>query len=132
MSINSNFDKVGKGFTDYATSDLHMEIDEELNYLAELQQHGSEEKAPRDTGFMASNIIITQTGEHSVTCTAIAEYSGFVDQGTVNMAAQPFFTDTLTEIESSEIPNIEKKLGASIDAKFSVMGKYYKGTSVNP
>jgi HK97 gp10 family phage protein len=51
--------------------------------------------APVDTGFMRNHIAQTEdaTPEHlRVTMESQADYSAFVEYGTVHMEAQPFFT----------------------------------------
>jgi HK97 gp10 family phage protein len=115
MSVDSNFDKIKKGFTDAGTKfDDH--VAEELDRIAGLMQSRAEMEAPVDTGYMASHIEKEITGKNTVTVTATAPYSGYVDGGTSRMKAQPFFTRNVEIIQTQEIPNIEKNLGVKIEA----------------
>lgn len=55
----------------------------------------AQQLAPVDTGFMKENIAQTEEAnpEHlRVTMESQADYSAFVEYGTVNMEAQPFMT----------------------------------------
>ena len=118
MSVDSNYDKIKQGYTTVA-NEFMDDIDKELNRIGDLMVERASAAAPVDTGYLASHIEKSQTGEGSVTVTAIAEYSGYVDQGTYKMAANPFFTKNVELIESTEIPNIEKNLQTKIETKLS-------------
>ena len=66
-----------------------------LNSGAESCVSLAKELAPVDTGFMKENIAQTEeaTPDHlKVTMESSADYSAFVEYGTVNMEAQPFMT----------------------------------------
>jgi phage protein, HK97 gp10 family len=117
--VDHNYDKVKKSFDDLANS-FEADVDAELNRIGDLMKDRASADAPRDTGYMADHIEKTETGRQSVTVTAIADYSGYVDQGTVKMQANPFFTGNVEKIESTELPRIEKNLGIKIDAKISI------------
>lgn len=70
-------------------------IADELNSGAESCISLAKQLAPVDTGFMRDNITQTEnaTPEHlRVTMESQADYSAFVEYGTVNMEAQPFMT----------------------------------------
>jgi len=47
--------------------------------------------APVDTGFMAEHIGVSEVSGEKLVIDSEAEYSGFVEFGTVKMSAQPFF-----------------------------------------
>jgi len=117
MSTDSNYDKVKKAFLDESTA-FEEQVFQELNRVGDLMQSRASQDAPVDTGYLASHIEKTQTGnKDSVTVTATAPYSGYVDEGTVKMDANPFFTRNVELIQSTELPNIEKNIGVKIDAK---------------
>lgn len=118
MSVDSNFDGIKKGYSK-AASDFEQDVDKELNRIADLMVERASADAPVDTGYMASHIEKKPTGEGSVTVTAIAEYSGYVDGGTVKMQANPFFSSNVELIESTEIPKIEKNLQIKIETTLS-------------
>jgi HK97 gp10 family phage protein len=120
MSVDSNFDNIKKAFSKEAT-EFETMVAFELDRIASLMQSRAEMEAPVDTGYMASHIEKTTTGKDTVTVTATAPYSGYVDQGTWKMDANPFFSRNVELIESQEIPNIEKNIGAKIEADFEVI-----------
>lgn len=120
MSAEDNFDNVKKGFEKEATEFSDM-VASELDRIASLMQDRASMDAPVDTGYLASHIEKTATGKDTVTVTATAEYSGYVDKGTWKMAANPFFSRNVELIESQEIPNIEKNIGAKIEADFEII-----------
>ena len=118
MSVDSNYDSIKKGYTQVA-NEFEKDIEAELNRIADLMQQRASAEAPVDTGYLAGHIEKTTTGAASVTVTAIAEYSGYVDQGTYKMAANPFFTSNVEKIQTEEIPQIEKNLQTKIETKLS-------------
>ena len=120
MSVDSNFDKIKKAFNKEATEFDDM-VAEELDRIGGLMQDRASMEAPVDTGYLASHIEKTTTGKDTITVTATAEYSGYVDQGTSRMAANPFFTRNVELIESQEIPQIEKNIGVKIAADFEIV-----------
>jgi HK97 gp10 family phage protein len=70
-------------------------IAEILNEGADSCVSLAKQLAPVDTGFMKENIAQTEeaTPDHlKVTMESSADYSAFVEYGTVNMEAQPFMT----------------------------------------
>ena len=87
----NNFDKIKDLFNKEATKFDTM-VAEELDRVGELMQDRAGQDAPVDTGYMASHIEKEVTGKDTVTVVATAEYSGYVDQGTWKMKAQPFFS----------------------------------------
>jgi HK97 gp10 family phage protein len=120
MSVDSNFDKIKKAFNKEATDFSEM-VAEELDRLGSLMQDRASMDAPVDTGYLASHIEKTTTGKETVTVVATAEYSGYVDKGTSRMAANPFFSRNVELIETQEIPNVEKNIGAKIEADFAIV-----------
>lgn len=118
MSVDSNYDKIKQSYIDVANS-FEKDIESELNRIGDLMQQRASAEAPVDTGYLAAHIEKKPSGEGSVTVTAIAEYSGYVDAGTYKMAANPFFTKNVELIESTEIPKIEKNLQTKIETKLS-------------
>jgi HK97 gp10 family phage protein len=120
LSVDSNFDKVKKGYLDESNA-FNDQVNEELNRIGSLQQERASLDAPVDTGYLASHIEKNQEGPDTVTVVATAEYSGYVDQGTYKMAANPFFTRNVERIQAEEIPNIEKNLSVKIGAKINIV-----------
>ena len=91
MSVDSNYNNIKKAFSKEATKFDEM-VAEELDRIASLMQERASMDAPVDTGYLASHIEKTVTGKDTVTVVATAEYSGYVDQGTSRMNANPFFS----------------------------------------
>jgi HK97 gp10 family phage protein len=120
MSVDSNYDKIKKGFNKAGT-DFDEMVAEELDRIGSLMQDRASMDAPVDTGYLASHIEKTVTGKDTVTVVATAEYSGYVDKGTSRMAANPFFTRNVELIESQEIPKIEKNIGVKIEADLATV-----------
>lgn len=85
-----------KGFNFAAlTAGMRRNIAEELNSAAASCVALGQQLAPVDTGFMRDNIKQTDTASSDQLRAVIiseADYSAFVEYGTVNMDAQPFFT----------------------------------------
>jgi HK97 gp10 family phage protein len=98
---------------------FESDIDKELNRIGDLMRERASADAPVDTGYLAGHIEKRSSGQGSVTVTATAEYAGYVDQGTIHMQANPFFTGNIEKIESTEIPNIERNLQTKINATIS-------------
>lgn len=70
-------------------------IAEELNVAAAEGVSLAKQLAPVDTGFMRDHISQTETATPQnprITIESEADYSEFVEYGTVNMEAQPFMT----------------------------------------
>lgn len=84
------------GFNFAALSErMKRNIAEVLNEGAESAVSLAQQLAPVDTGFMKANISQTAEASPNSLKAAIesgADYSVFVEYGTVNMEAQPFFT----------------------------------------
>lgn len=120
MSVDDNFDKIEKAFNKEATNFSQM-VAEELDRLGSLMQDRSSMDAPVDTGYLASHIEKTVTGKDTVIVVATAEYSGYVDQGTWKMEANPFFSRNVELIETQEIPNVEKNIGLKIEADLAIV-----------
>ena len=120
VDITNNFDKIKALFNKEATKFDSM-VAAELDRVGGLMQSRAEMEAPVDTGYMASHIEKEITGKDTVTVVATAEYSGYVDQGTSKMKAQPFFSRNVELIESQELPKIEKNIGIKIAADFAVV-----------
>jgi HK97 gp10 family phage protein len=84
------------GFNFAALSErMRRNIAETLNEGADSAVSLAQQLAPVDTGYMRDNIKQTDqaTAEHLRSeITSEADYSVFVEYGTVNMDAQPFFT----------------------------------------
>jgi HK97 gp10 family phage protein len=84
------------GFNFAALSErVRKNIADELNSGANSCVTLAQQLAPVDTGFMRDNIKQTETAsptELKAVIESEADYSAFVEYGTVNMEAQPFFT----------------------------------------
>ena len=84
------------GFNFAALSEkMRRNIAEELNSGAESCVSLAQQLSPVDTGYMRDHISQTETASPSELKAVIeseADYSVFVEYGTVNMDAQPFFT----------------------------------------
>ena len=66
-----------------------------LNFAAESMQSLAKQLAPVDTGYMRDHIqIVDVATEDSLKSSVLSEadYSLYVEYGTINMEAQPFFT----------------------------------------
>ena len=120
MSVDSNYNNVKKGFSKAAT-DFDDMVAEELDRIASLMQERASMDAPVDTGYLASHIEKNPTGKDTITVVATAPYSGYVDQGTYKMTANPFFTRNVELIQTQEIPNIEKNIGVKIEADLAIV-----------
>lgn len=102
------------GFNFPALSErMRRNISEVLNEGAASAVSLGKQLAPVDTGFMRDNV--TQTDEASSTSlrSAIesgADYSVFVEYGTVNQDAQPFFTPTFESARRQVNNNLKRVL----------------------
>jgi len=118
--VDDNFKEVQDAFKKCG-SEFEAQIKEELDRIGGIMQNNASNDAPVDTGYLASHIEKQDTGALSVTVTATAEYSGYVDQGTWKMEANPFFTRNVEAIQSNEIPQIEKNLGVKIESILEIV-----------
>jgi len=92
MSVQ--FRKTGFNFA-ALRRDLRENVADVLNEGAESCVSLAKQLAPVDTGFMRDNISQTEEATADnlrVAMESEADYSVFVEYGTVNMEAQPFFT----------------------------------------
>jgi HK97 gp10 family phage protein len=84
------------GFNAQALSlHLRQDIAEVLNEGADSCVSLAQQLAPVDTGYMRDNISQTDeatSADLKATIESGADYSAFVEYGTINMDAQPFFT----------------------------------------
>lgn len=84
------------GFNFAALSErMRRTIAEELNSGAEACVSLAKQLAPVDTGFMRDHVSQTEEASANNPRSVVeseADYSAFVEYGTVNMDAQPFFT----------------------------------------
>jgi len=120
IDSSNNYDKIKTAFTKEAIKFDEMVADE-LDRIGSLMQERASMDAPVDTGYLASHIEKEITGKDTMTVVATAEYSGYVDQGTSKMAANPFFTKNVEIIQTQEIPNIEKNIGVKINADLAIV-----------
>lgn len=63
-----------------------------VQHAAEAMTAAAQGNAPVRTGYLRDHIHTEMTGEAEATITSEAPYSGFVENGTSRMGAQPFFT----------------------------------------
>lgn len=80
---------------DEARQKLVREAVTRLNLAADTMQSLAKQLAPVDTGYMRDNIEITKLAtEQDLSSEVVsqADYSLYVEYGTVNMESQPFFT----------------------------------------
>jgi HK97 gp10 family phage protein len=82
-----------KQFNAGISSRVLEEIGEEAAYEIAVN-------APVDTGFMAGEVRVTELTDTSVTVESPAPYSGFVNFGTKFQEAQPFFSNTVENIQN--------------------------------
>ena len=75
------------------TSMILQQVGEEIAYEMAVN-------APVDTGFMAGEIGVTEVSDDHVKIESPAGYSGFVNFGTWKQEPQPFFSDTVENIDS--------------------------------
>ena len=84
------------GFDFAALSErMRRNIADTLNEGADSCVSLAQQLSPVDTGFMRDNIKQTETASASnlkAVMESEADYSAFVEYGTINMEAQPFFT----------------------------------------
>lgn len=66
-------------------------------------------RVPRDTGFLASSITVSPATAATLTAEVgpEAHYGRFVEEGTINMAAQPYMAPSQDEVE----PGFVKAMG---------------------
>jgi len=91
MNLLNQFTKGNAGLS----SQVLQQIGEEVAYEIGVN-------APVDTGFMAGEVQVTEVTDTSVTVESPAPYSGFVNFGTSRQAPQPFFSDTVENIQDIE------------------------------
>ncbi len=90
MSVHINLDGLHR-----VQRELPNRIAAELNSAAESMESLAKQLAPVDTGFMRDSIAQTETADGNRLRAVVespADYSLYVEYGTVNMSAQPFFT----------------------------------------
>lgn len=68
-----------------------------LKNNAEEIKRNAISKAPKDTGFMKSNINTSYPANTKAEIKSAATYSGYVEYGTRKMAAQPFMRPSLEQ-----------------------------------
>lgn len=95
---------------------LDDEITNSLNELRDEIDSTTTSLCPVDTGALRDSIDIQVSG---LTLTAIAgeDYASYVDQGTINMDAQPFFEDPINEAVAQWQQELEQKLLSSLQNK---------------
>jgi len=77
------------------------------------------DRAPVDTGYMRDHIHAQKDGEASAAVISEANYSGFVEWGTVHMAAQPFLRPAIDDGQR-EIPKLTaREVNAEIRRRIS-------------
>jgi HK97 gp10 family phage protein len=95
MVINANIRVEGiEKWTSLAariSSDLIPTVGQQLKDIAQNVVNDAQQAAPVDTGYLRDNIQITSQTDKEVVVESRAEYSGYVEYGTVYMQAQPFF-----------------------------------------
>ena len=66
-------------------------------------------RVPRDTGFLAASITVSPATPVTLSAEVgpEAHYGRFVEEGTVNMAAQPYISPSMDEVE----PGFVKAIG---------------------
>lgn len=86
--------KTGFNFAALSTR-VRKNIAEALNNGADSTVEIAQQLSPVDTGFMRDHISQTETATPTSLRAVVeseADYSAFVEYGTVNMESQPFFT----------------------------------------
>ena len=90
-----------------ALRDFNIEIPQNVEgFLKELGDALVEDmvtSAPVDTGFMAEHIGVSEVSNEKLVIDSEAPYSGFVEFGTVKMAAQPFFNPPIDNLSSNQM-----------------------------
>jgi HK97 gp10 family phage protein len=74
-----------------AANTLSQAIADALNAAGDAFVNSASAVAPVDTGFLRDNIAVTESSNTEVVIESQADYSLFVEEGTRNMSAQPFF-----------------------------------------
>lgn len=92
MSVHTTLDL--KGLHEVQRS-VAEKVAAELNSAAQSMESLAKQLAPVDTGFMRDHVSQTKTADAndlSAVVESAADYSLYVEYGTVKMDAQPFFT----------------------------------------
>jgi HK97 gp10 family phage protein len=90
MSVHSDFSKLHQ-----IQRELPNKIAAELNSAAHSMEVLAKALAPVDTGYMREHVSQTKMaaeGDLTARVESEADYSLYVEYGTVNMSSQPFFT----------------------------------------
>lgn len=108
--LREYFDKI---FGDIAAKNFHELGEETVN---EMQSN-----APVITGFLRDNIQITSEDDKEITIESQADYSGFVEFGTIYQRAQPFFSPPVNTFGKSFLASF----GADAEYQWRLIaGKY--------
>lgn len=100
---------------------LNLNIKEKGNeILIETFQRGMNEirnlaimKAPVDTANLRNSIQLQVINDTNILITSFANYSSFVEYGTIYMKAQPFLRPAIDEVRFSKIKQIAKEVESS-------------------
>lgn len=83
-----------------APADIKTGVNNGLQSIASAIKDTTTGLAPVRTGFMRSQISVSQTGD-TIKAHAAADYSSFVDEGTSRTSAEPFFTKPIEGITTA-------------------------------
>ena len=108
MSVHVDFSKMYQ-----IQRELPKKIVVELNNAAQSMESLAKQLAPVDTGYMKEHITQTKHASESDLSAQVeseADYSLFVEYGTVNMDAQPFFTPAFESARRQVNNNLKRVL----------------------
>lgn len=88
------------------------DISRELTRSAYNIQSSAKRKAPVDTGFLRSNIVVNIARKLTKTVRSMAEYSSYLEFGTSKMAARPYMRPAWEEERPKLLSRLKKILNA--------------------
>jgi hypothetical protein len=69
---------------------------------------------PVDTGALRDSIDISLSDDFTITAIAGEDYASYVDEGTVKMDAEPYFTDNITQAFDEFVDDLSDKIETSL------------------
>lgn len=101
-----------RAFFKDAPKKLEGAIEDSLSALADDIYDTTTGLAPVDTGDLVKSISVSKM-KTKISATAGVDYASYVDQGTVNMSAEPFFSEPIKQITDSYNQRLLTKLQSS-------------------
>lgn len=97
-------------YIDRIVSRLDTNVEKVLKETAESVANDAKGKAPVDTGNLKDSIRVTESNATRAAVESQAGYSGFVEYGTMDMSAQPFFYDAVQKATQE----LRRRMGESL------------------